>query len=47
MPRIQEKLKGKTDKGSVFIREICDALQKDILYEGAEQFLKEVAAVPR
>lgn len=47
LPRIQGKLKGKTDEGAIYILAIIDALQQDILYDGAEGFLKELAAGPR
>ena len=47
IPKIVEKLKGKTDEGSTYILAICEAMQKDVLFDGAEALLKEVAAIPR
>ena len=42
LPRVENKLKGKTDEGSLFILSICEALRKDMLFEGIETFLKQL-----
>lgn len=41
-PKIESKLKGRTDEGALFVQRAIAGLKREFLFEGYEEFFKQL-----